>query len=271
MSARLIEATAREVGETLEWAFAAEASSQASGFLQSFDPRAKIVSAFALITSAAVARNAAPIAALLLLGLALGAVSRIDLRLVMLRLWGPAFVFAALIALPSLLVVQGRTIAAVPFLGTHITVEGMHLAGLLALRTLTTVTWTGLLILTTPWNLLLRGFSALGVPAECTLLMAICQRYLILFADQVSAMMESRRSRQIGRLARTLSRRVLIDSSGALLLRSIEMGEQVSQAMEARGFRAVAKSTSGLSWSRRDWAATALSGAIAVGVVFAGR
>jgi cobalt ECF transporter T component CbiQ len=271
MSARLIEATAREVSEALEWTFAAEASSQSSGFLQSFDPRVKIAGALTLIVSAAVARNVTPVALLLLLGLALGAVSRIDLRLLLLRLWMPAFVFAALIALPSLLVVQGHTIAAVPLLGIRVTVEGVHLAGMLALRTLTTVTWMGLLALTTPWSLLLRGFSALGVPAEFTLLLAMCQRYLILLADQVRSMMESRRSRQIGRLTRDLSRRVLVDSSGALLLRSLEMGEQVAQAMEARGFRAATKSTIGLKWAGCDWLAAAVSGAIALGVVFAGR
>jgi cobalt/nickel transport system permease protein len=271
MSARLIEATAREVGEALDWTFAAEAYSQVPGFLQSFDPRAKIVSALVLITSAAVARNAAPVALLLLLGLVLGAVSSVDLRLILLRLWMPAFVFAALIALPSLLVVQGRTIAAFPVHGVCITAEGVHLAGMLVLRSLTAVTCMGLLVLSTPWSLLLCGFSALGLPAEFTLLLAMCQRYMILLADQVCSMMESRRSRQVGRLTRTLSRRVLVDSSGAILLRSLEMGEQVAQAMEARGFRAAAKSTVGLKWSRRDWLAVAFSGAFALGVMFTRR
>ena len=118
-----------------------------------------------------------------------------------------------------------------------ITAQGARTALLLITRVETAVTLSALLVLTTPWMHLLKALRTLRVPVEVIVLLAMTHRYVILLAETANQMFESRQSRMVGRLSGGEQRRLMVNSGGVLLSKTLEMGDQVYLAMQARGFR----------------------------------
>src|ERR1019366_1278970 len=83
---------------------------------------------------------------------------------------------------------------------------------------------------------LLKALRTLLVPVEVILLLAMTHRYVVLLAETANQMFESRQSRMVGRLSGHEQRRLMVNS-GVVLGKSLEMGDQVFLAMQARGFR----------------------------------
>ncbi len=118
-----------------------------------------------------------------------------------------------------------------------ITAQGMRTALLLMARVETAVTLSTLLVLTTPWMHLLKALRTLLVPVEVIMLLAMTHRYVVLLTETANAMFESRQSRMVGRLSGSEQRRLMVNTGGVLLSKTLEMGNQVFLAMQARGFR----------------------------------
>jgi cobalt/nickel transport system permease protein len=92
-------------------------------------------------------------------------------------------------------------------------------------------------VLTTPWMHLLKALRTLLVPVEVILLLAMTHRYVVLLTETANQMFESRQSRVVGRLSGHQQRRLMVNTGGVLLSKTLEMGNQVYLAMRARGFR----------------------------------
>jgi energy-coupling factor transporter transmembrane protein EcfT len=108
---------------------------------------------------------------------------------------------------------------------------------MLVARVETAVTLSTLLVLTTPWMHLLKALRTLLVPEEAIMLLAMTHRYVVLLTETSNAMFESRQSRMVGRLNGHEQRRLMVNTGGVLLSKTLEMGNQVFLAMQARGFR----------------------------------
>ncbi|MFZ1575174.1 MAG: energy-coupling factor transporter transmembrane component T [Chromatiaceae bacterium] len=116
---------------------------------------------------------------------------------------------------------------------------------------------------TTPVPELLRGMQALRVPDIFLTLFIFLLRYRDLFRAQVAALRDAIASRA-PRL-RGWRRLFLYGSLGGnLLVRAYERGEQVYDAMIARGYSGTLPVATPLCWRGAD------SGFIAIGLVFAG-
>ncbi len=116
---------------------------------------------------------------------------------------------------------------------------------------------------TTPVPELLRGMQALGVPDIFLTLFTFLLRYRDLFGAQVAALRDAIASRA-PRL-RGWRRLMLYGSLGGnLLIRAYERGEQVYDAMLARGYAGTLPAATPLCWRGAD------SGFLAIGLVFAG-
>ena len=121
----------------------------------------------------------------------------------------------------------------------------------------------GALAATTPVPELLRGMQALGVPDIFLTLFTFLLRYRDLFRAQVAALHDAIASRA-PRL-RGWRRLMLYGSLGGnLLVRAYERGEQVYNAMLARGYAGTLPTATPLCWRGAD------SGFLAIGLVFAG-
>lgn len=121
----------------------------------------------------------------------------------------------------------------------------------------------GALAATTPVPELLRGMQALGVSDIFLTLFTFLLRYRDLFRAQVAALHDAIASRA-PRL-RGWRRLMLYGSLGGnLLIRAYERGEQVYDAMLARGYAGTLPAATPLCWRAAD------SGFLAIGLVFAG-
>ena len=172
-----------------------------------------------------------------------------------------------MIALPALFLTPGDPILALPGGTLHLTAQGLATATLLMARVETAVTFTTLLVLTTPWMHVLKALRAFRVPQEIVMMLAMTHRYVFLLAETASQMFESRQSRTVGVLDRASQRRMAARTAGVLLSKSVELSSEVYLAMQSRGFRGDAKVLSQFrmrSWDYLGLAAFVLVGATAV-------
>jgi cobalt/nickel transport system permease protein len=266
----MLEKTLREIFETMGRADEANRSAQGPGFLQTFDPRVKVVGLLLLIAAAACAKNLSVLGALLTLAILLALVSRIRWQQ-MAAVWASGLLFSGVIALPAIFLTPGSAVLQLPFLGWQLTRTGLNSAALLTLRAETTVTLSLLLVYTTPSAHLLKALRCLRVPVTVVVLAGMTYRYIFVLLQTALEMIESRRSRIVGKLDPADRRRLLIASAGVLLGKSFQLSNDVFLAMQSRGYRGEVYVLDEFAWRGRDWAG--LTGFVTVGVLalFGGR
>jgi energy-coupling factor transporter transmembrane protein EcfT len=91
------------------------------------------------------------------------------------------------------------------------------------------------------------------VPAVFIAILAMTFRYIFLLVETAQDMLFSRRSRIVGRMNAADSRRLLVSTSGVLLGKSIQMSDDVYQAMTSRGFRGEVYVLEDFQMTVRDW------------------
>jgi len=235
LSRHFVEASLRGFARALSGAFASEQTAAKRGLLQSFDPRARIVSIFVLVLTVTLCRSISAVAVLFLLAIFIALTSRVSVSSLAKRVWLIVFGFTGLIALPALFITPGDELASLGPL--VITVQGARTATLLILRVETAVTLTTALVLSTQWTQVLRGLRSLRVPAEIVTMLAMTHRYIFLLIESANQMFESRQSRMIGHLSSSEQRHMAVRTAGVLLNKSIDLSNDVYLAMQARGFR----------------------------------
>jgi cobalt/nickel transport system permease protein len=239
------------------------------GLLQSLDPRVRVVGVFALVLAVTLSHRIGVVVVLFLTAVLLGLLSRVSLATLATRVWLVVLFFTGVIALPALFLTPGDPILALLGGTLHLTAQGLATAILLMARVETAVTFTTLLVLTTPWMHVLKALRAFRVPQEIVMMLAMTHRYIFLLAETANQMFESRQSRTVGVLDRVSQRRIAARTAGVLLSKSVELSNEVFLAMQSRGFRGDAKVLSQFrmrSWDYLGLAAFVLVGATAVWV-----
>jgi cobalt ECF transporter T component CbiQ len=241
------------------------------GLLQSFDPRVRLVGLFSLVLAVVLSRKLSVIGAIFALAVLVALLSGVTLGTLVKRVWLVVLAFTGLIALPALFVTPGTAIWASRGGGVQITAQGLTSAVLLIARVETAVTLTTLLVLCTPWMQVLRALRALQVPQVVVVMLAMTHRYIFLLTETAGQMLESRQSRLVGRLRAGERRRMMANSAGALLGKSMDLSGEVYQAMQARGFRGEFRTLSPMRMRGLDIAGLAGFLAMAVAAVWMGR
>jgi cobalt ECF transporter T component CbiQ len=138
-------------------------------------------------------------------------------------------------------------------LGLVITRTGAMTALFLLLRVGTSVSAAVLLVLTTPWNTVLKALGVLRVPDVFILILGMTYRYIYLFLHTTNDMFLSRKSRIVGQMSRAEERRLIAASAGTLLSHSLHLSGEVYLAMQSRGFRGYPRTMD--TWRMRalDW------------------
>jgi cobalt ECF transporter T component CbiQ len=270
MSAGVLSKTVRGFTNALAQTLVSENSAHAHGLLQTLDPRVKLLGLLALVVAAALSRRLAVIVALFGLGVVLAVASRLSLWSFAKRVWLVAFGFTAMIAAPALFLTPGQTLYALPFGSVAITGQGARSALLLIARVEADVTLSTLLVLTTPWMHLLKALRTLLVPVEVIALLAMTHRYVVLLTETANAMFESRQSRMVGRLNGREQRRLMVNTGGVLMSKTLEMGNEVFLAMQSRGFRGEVRLLTDFRLRARDYLAISGFAAAVVAAVVMG-
>lgn len=231
--------------------FAGEVSRRA-GLFQSLDPRVKLISVLSLLVSVSLSRSLLVIVAIYGLAILFAWLSAVPTDFLLKRVWLALPFFTGLIVLPALFVTPGPALLYLP-LGLVITRTGAVSGLFLLLRVSTSVSLTLLLILTTPWNTLLSALAILRVPDVFVLILGMTYRYIYLLLHSANDMFLSRKSRVVGRLSAADNQRMLAAIGGTLLVKSINLSNEVFLAMQSRGFRGTMISPKPFKMHPRDW------------------
>lgn len=227
------------------------------GFLQGLDPRVKLVGALALIVATTSSRSLRVVLAVCALATALALASRVDWGTLWRRVWLGAFLFTGALALPALFLTPGDVIWRVPVAGWAVTEQGLRAAAFLLSRVIASATLATTLVLTTPWNDVLKALRVLRVPVVFVVILGMTYRYIFLTLQTARDMFESRRSRTVGTLDSATGRRIAAASVGVLLGKSFALSNEVWLAMQSRGFRGEVHTLDEFRMQARDWLALA--------------
>jgi len=254
-----------------EHALEAEDLAQARGLLQSLDPRMKVIGLLALIVAAATSQQLWVIGAIFAAALALAFVSHISPLLLSKRVWIPALLFTGVIALPAPFLTAGRVVGRLPGLGWPVTAQGLKSACYLLARVETAATLSSLLILSTPWTHVLKALRVLRVPVVVVAILGMAYRYIFLLLESARDMLESRRSRMVGKLSGTHRRRLAAATVGVLMSKTLHLSGDVYSAMLARGFRGEVYMLDEFRTAARDWVMLGVFAVLAAGALYYGR
>lgn len=231
----LVESTMVGFARAFARAMLSENIARQRGFLQSLDPRVRLVGLFALLLAVMLSRKLSVVVALFVVAVLIALVSKVSIGTLARRVWLIVLGFTGVIAIPAIFVTPGRSMASAANLA--ITEQGVRTAILLILRVETAVTLTTLLVLCTAWSHVLKALRALHLPREVISILAMTYRYVFLLVDTAGQMFESRRSRTVGVIPPTEQRRMAARTAGVLLSKSIDLSNDVYLAMASRGFR----------------------------------
>ena len=267
-NSNFLERTAASLAAALELAGCASEMSHNRGLLQKLDPRVKVFGFLLLIATAACAQNISAPAALFAVALFLAALSQISFRMLAMSIWTSVLFFSGMIALPAVLLTPGNTIFRIPLLDWPVTGEGLRSAARLITRGETTATLALLLVVTTPWNHVLKALRIFRVPGVLIVVLGMTYRYIFLLLRVALDFFEGRRSRLVARLNGRQSRQMVVSVSGALLGKSLLLSNEVFLAMQARGFRGEVYALDDFQMKRKDW--LALVGFVAIAALAIG-
>lgn len=266
------EKTISSFTDTLEQTLFAEEIARQDGWLQSLDPRVKLIGTLVLLVAASLSHNLVVIAALYLLTLPVAWASRVPMGFYLKRVWVFMPFFTGIVALPALFSpfspgAPFLTLVdlASPHLYLAITWPGLVTAAFLLLRVATSVSLAVLLVLTTRWAVLLKSLRVLRMPQAFVLILGMTYRYIYVLLHAANNMFLARRSRLVGHVSPAEERHWLAASMGTLIAKSYALSDDVYLAMQSRGFRGEAQIMETLQWRARDWAWLALFIAVAVG------
>ena len=266
----IIEHTLADIGHTLEQSLFAEEIARRPGLLQSLDPRMKVISILLLLIAIGLSRSLAVIAGLYFVTLALAWRSSVPMGFFVKRVWLFMPFFTGIVAIPAFFITPGPPLVQLP-LGLIITRTGAMTALFLLLRVGASVSAGVLLVLTTPWNSVLKALGVLRVPDVFILILGMTYRYIYLLLHTTNDMFLSRKSRIVGRLQGAEERRLIAASAGTLLSRSLHLSSEVYLAMQSRGFRGYPRTMDTWKMRRVDWAWGAAMLAVAAVAIWLGR
>lgn len=254
-----------------EKALLAEEGARTPGVWQHLDPRVKLAGCGALIVATISIHRLWLSAALFLLIILLAWLTKLKLRPAFSRVWLAVLFFTGVLAAPAPFLVAGSPIAILPGLGWPISSQGLSSAAFLILRAETSATLLTILILTTPWQRLLRALRLLRIPATIIVILQMTYRYVFVLLRTAQHLFEARRARLLAPLTEDAQRSSAAAISGALLDRTFSLSSEVHLAMQARGFRGEVRLLEDLAMRKADWLQLAALLSAAFLIILVGR
>ncbi len=251
-----VERTVTGVGTAVEQTVYSETYARQDGFLQRVDPRAKLgLFALALLVVGLV-HDLALLAGLWLLLLGLGLATRLPFKVIALRTLLGVPLFAGVVALPALFLIDGRPLLSIGSLGpVTLAVSDRAILSVTTFlcRVSVSVTLAALLVLTTRWADLLKALRVFRVPDLFIIILGMTYRYVFLLLRLTENLFLGRASRTVGTTSASEQRRWVGASIGTLMSRSLKLSTDVYAAMVARGFSGEVRTLTACRMRDEDW------------------
>ena len=219
--------------------FAEEYASK-PGFLQSLDPRIKVITIFLLIIATVLTRSIAVSCVLYALCLILAYFSEVKISFFLKRTWIFIPLFSIFIAIPALFSFfsPGEALLSFNLIGykLSITRQGILGATLFVIRVTASVSFAVLLSLTTRHFDLLKVLRIFGIPQVFVMTLGMCYRYIYLFLEVAGNTYLAIKSRVGTRVHYKRGQHMVAWNMASLWLRSYHLNDAVYQAMLSRGY-----------------------------------
>lgn len=237
--------TLKNISKVMENDLYCEKYAAKIGLLQFIDPRVKICLFLVYMIFSGFASNLAVLTVLAAIPILYGAVSGIELKSYIRRVW---FTVTLMVLLFSLLGTSSLFIGGKPLFfllpsgvfgiqdGVFLTEGGIGAAFRIALRTGISISFAALLLLTTRWSRITSAFSAMHLPQLIVSILDMTYRYIFFLSESAKEMVEARFLRTIGKVGTADSRKFMGNSIAILFLKSHAVGDEVYDAMRCRGY-----------------------------------
>jgi len=208
------------------------------GFLQSLDPRVKIISFLLFILQILFTGSLAVLFSFYMFCLLLVLVSRINLVFFLKRTWFFIPLFSLFIVLPAIFS-AGEALLSWQIWGVKLIIsrQGLAAAEIFVLRVITCVSWVILLSLTTKHFVLLKALRIFKLPQIFIMTLGMCYRYLYLFVGIIQNTYLAIKSRLGMGVQYQKGQQIVAWNIVALWAHSVGLNEEVYKAMLARGYQ----------------------------------
>ena len=266
----------------MEQSFVSESFSKRNGFLQSLDPRAKLVSILTLVFATTLIGDLRLLILVYTLTLLLSYLSKINILFFIKRVWLFIPIFAGIIAIPMIFNIffPGDPLVRLANFGSnshlgpfslpeslYITRQGLNAAVIFTMRVAACVSAVVLLFLTTPQPILYKSLRTVGVPKIYVLTLEMADRYIFLLMDLVREMHIAKRARTIKAQGMFEEQKWVGGRIGYTLIRSLDMSEKVHKAMMSRGYNGEVKIMQEFKMHNRDYISMAVAVSLCVVLV----
>jgi cobalt/nickel transport system permease protein len=272
----VIENTIGGILGFFEEAFISEGFSRRKGFLQSLDPRVKLLSIMTAIFATSLIKDLKLLILIYTFTLLLAYLSKINILFFIKRVWLFIPIFAGIIIIPMIFNIffPGDPLITLAYLGPtnhvgsltlpesiYITRQGVYAASIFIMRVATCVSAAVLLFLTTPQQILYKSLRTVGVPKIYVFTLEMTNRYIFLLMDLVRDMHFAKKARTIKAGGMFDEQKWVGGRIGYTLIRSMDISEKVHMAMISRGFNGDVKVMQEFRIHKRDYitGATAIS------------
>jgi len=214
-------------------------------FLQSIDPRVKLIFLLAYIVLSNFTANLAVLFALAIIPLLYAKLSGIIMKTYIHRVWFyiPVLIFVFSIPGASSLFVAGKPLFYLfrPGImnlqeGVYFSANGITVVLRAVLRAGISLSLGFLLLLTTRWSQITGALASLHVPLLFIAILNMAYRYIFVISVMAIDMMEARYLRTVGKLKTGENRNFMGRNVAQLFLKSHCLSEEVYDAMCCRGF-----------------------------------
>lgn len=227
------------------------------GFLQSLDPRIKIITFILFILAILFTQSMAGSLYLYAVCLILAYLSRVSIGFFLKRTWIFIPLFSLFIAIPALFSVfsPGEPLLSLNMAGVQliITRPGLWGAALFVTRVIASVSFAVLLSLTTKHFVLLKVLRILGIPQIFVMTMGMCYRYIYLFVEMIENTYTAVKSRSGVNIHYPRGQRVVAWNIAYLWVRSCQLNEEVYKAMLSRGYSGEPAVLNDFKAKPKDW------------------
>jgi cobalt/nickel transport system permease protein len=240
-----------------------ESIARGPGLLQTLDARAKVIALLGVLVTLTLVHSLVSLALGLGVAILAAALARIPAQR-LLRAWLTVPLVSLLAVLPAALGVFTPG-APILHLGPWaVTDTGVAAVAHFALRVFACVTLAVVLTLSTPPERLLQGLRGLGVPTLVIMLLAMMQRYILVFARAAEELHMARMSRSIIPGPLKVEQAWVAAGMGTLFHRTRALGEEVFHAMIARGFTGEVRLLASPRWRANEWVLVCAAAGVAV-------
>ena len=222
-----------------------------NGFLQSLDPRIKVITFILFILSILFTKSIAICLQIYFVCLILALFSKVHLGFFLKRTWIFIPLFSMFIAIPALFLTPGERLFSVN--GVSITRQGFSGAALFVTRVLTSVSFAVLLSITTKHFALLKVLRIFRIPPVFVMTLGMCYRYIYLFLEVVENTHLAIKSRVGTRLHYKKGQLLVAWNISSLWQRSYHFQEAVYNAMLSRGYTGEQVYVDDFKTKPRDW------------------